>query len=143
MSKSDLTQVMEEDHRALDAFVNGDPEPKKKMFSRRDDVTLANPFGPPARGWNQVEETLERASSQLREGEPTRFERISEYATADLAYIVEIERTRVKVGGANEPAEVSLRVTTIFRREDSEWKIVHRHADPITTPRSSDSLLQR
>lgn len=143
MSKSDLTQVMEEDHRALDAFVKGDPEPKKKMFSRRDDVTLANPFGPPARGWDQVEETLERASSQLRDGEPNRFERISEYATADLAYIVEIERTRVKVGGANEPAEVSLRVTTIFRRENSEWKIVHRHADPITAPRSPDSILQR
>ncbi len=36
---------------------------------------------------------MERAASQLREGEPTRFERISDYATADLAYILEIERT--------------------------------------------------
>jgi ketosteroid isomerase-like protein len=143
MSTWDLTCVMEDDHQALDAFVKGDPEPKKRMFSRRDDVTLANPFGPPARGWNQVEQTLERASSQLREGEPIRFERISEYATADLAYIVEIERTRMKVGGANEPAQVSLRATTIFRREDGEWKIVHRHADPITAPRPPDSILQR
>ena len=143
MSKSELAQVIEEDHRALDAFVKGNPEPKKKMFSRRDDVTLANPLGPPARGWSQVEETLERAASVLREGEANRFERISEYATADLAYIVEIERTRVKVGGANELAPVSLRVTTIFRREDSEWKIVHRHADPITAPRPPDSVVQQ
>lgn len=71
MTESDLAQVMEQDHRALDAFVKRDPEPKKKLFSRRDDVTLANPLGPPARGWNQVEKTLERAASELREGEPS------------------------------------------------------------------------
>jgi ketosteroid isomerase-like protein len=142
LSASDLAQVMEQDHRATDALVKGDPEAKKKLFSRRDDVTLAHPLGPPARGWNQVEKTLERAASQLREGEPIAFERISEYATADLAYIVEIERNRMKVGGASEMGLVSLRVTTIFRREDDGWKIVHRHADPITTPRPPASLLQ-
>ena len=38
MPASDLAKVMEEDHRALDAFVKGDPEPKK-LFSRREDVT--------------------------------------------------------------------------------------------------------
>jgi len=124
MSSSDLTQVIEQYHQALNAFVKGDPEPAKKLFSRRDDVTLANPLGPPARGWTQVEQTMERAASQLREGEPTRFERISDYATADLAYILEIERVRMKVGGADAKAPVSLRVTTIFRREDAEWRIV-------------------
>ncbi len=55
------------------------------MFSRRDDVTLANPFGPPVRGWNQVEKALELASSRLREGEPIAFERLSEHATPDLS----------------------------------------------------------
>jgi len=143
MSATDLAQVIEQDHRALDALVRGDPEPKKRLFSRRDDVTLANPLGPPARGWNQVEKTLERAVAQLREGEPIRFERISEYATADLAYIVEIERTRMKVGGADDLSPVSLRVTTIFRREDGEWRIAHRHADPITTARSAESIIER
>jgi len=142
MSSSDLAQVVEEYHRALDAFVNGDPEPAKMLFSRRDDVTLANPFGPPARGWNQVETTIDRAASQFREGEPVRYERISEYATADLAYSVVIERTRAKAGSADEIQPVSLRVTTIFRREDHEWRIVHRHADPITTRRPAESIFQ-
>lgn len=143
MSASDLAQVMEQDHRALDAFVKGDPEPKKQLFSRRDDVTLANPFGPPARGWDQVEKTLEHAASQFREGEPTRFERISDYATADLAYIVEFERWRAKVGSVDEIVSGSLRVTTIFRREDDRWKIVHRHADPITNPRPLESIVEQ
>jgi ketosteroid isomerase-like protein len=113
------------------------------MFSQRDDVTLANPLGPPARGWNQVKTQLERAATQLRDGEPIRFERISDYATRDLAYIVEIVRTRMKLGGAKDMAPVSLRVTTIFRREDDGWKIVHRHADPITAPRPLASVVEQ
>ncbi len=143
MFGSDLAQVMEEYHRALGAFVKGDPEPVKKLFSRRDDVTLANPLGPPARGWNQVEEALDRAASQLHGGEPIRSVRISEVVTEDLAYTLEIERTGIKAGGSDNIAPVSLRVTTIFRREDDEWRIVHRHADPITSPQSIESLLQQ
>src|SRR6266700_5065835 len=139
----DLVQVIEQDHRALDAFVRGDPEPQKRMFSRRDDVTLANPLGPPARRWSQVEQTMERAVAQLREGETTRFERISEYATADVAYIVEIERTRVKLGGADDLVPVSLRARTIFRREEDGWKVVHRHADPVTSARPIESIIER
>ena len=143
MLESDLVEFIEQDHRAIDALLKGDPEPIKKLFSRRDDVTLANPFGPPARGWNKVAETVERAASVFREGEATGYERISEYATADLAYIVEIEREQAKLGTADEVTPFSLRATTIFRREDGNWRIAHRHADPITSPRSPESLLQR
>ena len=50
MLSPDLVEMIEQYHRAVDAFVTGDPEPQKKLFSRRDDVTLANPFGPPVRG---------------------------------------------------------------------------------------------
>src|SRR5882672_9869565 len=139
---SDLAAFIERDRQALDAIVKGDPEPKKRLFSQRDDVTLANPFGAPARGWQKVAETLERAASQLREGKALDFERISEYATADLAYLVEIERYHGKVG-SSEAAPNALRVTTVFRREEGEWWIVHPHAEPITGPRPPESNLQR
>jgi ketosteroid isomerase-like protein len=36
---------------------------------------------------------------------------------------------------------VSLRVTSIFRREEGEWRIVHRHADPVTTARPAESIV--
>jgi ketosteroid isomerase-like protein len=142
MPDSDLAAFIERDRQALDAIVKGDPEPKKALYSRRDDVTLANPFGPPARGWQKVAETLERAASQLREGKALAFERISEFATSELAYIVEIERYHGKVG-TSDAAPNALRVTTVFRREDGEWRIVHRHADPITGSRPPESILQR
>jgi ketosteroid isomerase-like protein len=142
MAASDLAQVIEQYHQALAAFLQGDPEPDKRLFSHRDDVTLANPLGPPVRGWTQVAAAMDRASSQLREGEQLAFERIAEYETAELAYLVQIERGRVKIGGATQPARSSLRTTTIFRREAGEWRIVHRHADPITSPRPPESVVE-
>jgi len=59
-----------------------------------------------------------------------------------MAYTVEIERLRARVGGAEEMAAVAVRVTTIFRREDGGWKVIHRHADPITTPRPPESVIR-
>jgi ketosteroid isomerase-like protein len=55
--------------------------------------------------------------------------------------MVEIERTRAKVGGSDEMLPVSLRVTTVFRMEDGEWKVAHRQADPITSPRTIDTIV--
>jgi ketosteroid isomerase-like protein len=140
MQSPDLQELLERYQEALHAVVRGDTESQKRLWSRRDDVTLANPILPPARGWADVELALDRAVSQLREGEPVQFERISQYATQDLGYVLWIERTRLKMGGADEMRPISLRVTTIFRREDGDWRIIHRHADPITTPRPVESI---
>ena len=51
-----------------------------------------------------MREAAERAASQLRDGEAFSLECISAYATTDLAYEVNIERSSVKVGGAEETA---------------------------------------
>jgi ketosteroid isomerase-like protein len=131
---------MEEYHRALREMVRGNPEGYKKLCSRRDDVTWANPFGPPVRGWDAVSATLNRAASNFRDGEGCEFENISMVITPELAYTVEIERARARVGGAAELVPVAIRVTSVFRREDGQWKVVHRHADPITT--MADGLLE-
>lgn len=69
------------------------------------------------------------------------FERVSGYETPDLAYSLEVESYRSKVGGANDITPFALRVTTVFRREEEGWRIVHRHADPITSARKADSVL--
>jgi ketosteroid isomerase-like protein len=56
--------------------------------------------------------------------------------------MVEIERDQMELDNGRL-ASVSLRVTTIFRREDGVWRIVHRHADTVTTPRSLESLVEQ
>ncbi|TPM02814.1 nuclear transport factor 2 family protein [Mesorhizobium sp. B2-3-11] len=141
MLASDLAKFIEQDHLALGAFVKGDPEPLKNLYSRRDDVIIANPFGPPAKGWIKAAETMDRAATNYRDGEVIGFERIAEYATADLGYIIEIERLQSKVGGADKLVPIALRVTTIFRQEDGAWKIVLRHADPITSARPAATIV--
>jgi ketosteroid isomerase-like protein len=139
----DLDELIEQYQLALGEFMKGNPEPAKKLWSHREDVTLANPYGPPVRGWKEVAEIQERAASNLREGEITGFKTVAKYVTPELAYIVWIERQKAKVGGREDIAPIALRVTMIFRPEDGEWKVVHRHADPITTPQPADSVIQK
>jgi ketosteroid isomerase-like protein len=138
----DFDEVLEQYHLALDQIMKGSAEGYKRVYSRRDDVTLANPFGPPARGWDEVAPTLERAASHYRDGEATGFENVAKYTTPELAYTVEIERCQAKVAGREDVTPIAVRVTTIFRSEEGEWKVVHRHADPITTPQSAESVIQ-
>ena len=137
----DLDDVLDRIHLALDAFFKGDPEPAKAAYSHREDVSLANPFGPPVVGWGAVSAAMQRAVAHYRDGRVTSFERIAGYATHELAYVVEIEHYVAKVGGADRQSPVTLRVTTVLRREEAAWKIVHRHADPITTPLAAETVI--
>ncbi len=141
-SEEDLDQVIERFQRALNEFLKGNPEPNKEMFSHQQDVSLANPFGPPAHGWEQVAATMERAASNLRDGEIVAFENIAKYVTPELAYTVWLERQQAKVSGREDITPFALRVTMIYRPEDGDWKVVHRHADPITTPQPAESVIQ-
>jgi ketosteroid isomerase-like protein len=134
---------LEEYHRAGLEITNGNPEVYKALYSRSDDVTLANPFGPPALGWSAVSATLDRAAKNYRDGEVIGFENVSTVITPGLAYTVEIESYRARVGGAADIAPVAVRVTTVYRREDGAWKVMHRHADPITGPRPAESVIAK
>jgi ketosteroid isomerase-like protein len=139
----DVDELIEQSHLALGEIVKGNPEHLKMVYSHQEDVTLANPFGPPVRGWEQAAVTMERAASNYRDGEIVGFENVAKYVTPELAYIVEVERYKAKVGVGEELALIALRVTSIFRREDGVWKIVHRHADPITTAQPAESVIQQ
>ena len=127
-----LNEMYAQFEPAWDEFAKGNPEPAKALYSRRDDATLANPFGPAVSGWDQVSKTLEYASSRFRDGAFIATERIAEYATADLACVLDLEHWKARVGERPEVEAFDLRVTTTLRREGDDWKIVHRHADPIT-----------
>ena len=142
MSTSDLEQLVEECHRALAVIITGDAEPWSAVFSRRDDVTLGNPFGPFVRGFDDVMATARSAAERYREGVITACDRIATYETPDLTCVVEVERFEAKVAGSSELAPIALRVTSLFRREDGTWKLAHRHADPITVPQSPESVIQ-
>ena len=55
---------------------------------------------------------------------------------------MEIERVMAKLGAREDITPFALRVTTIFRLEEGTWRVVHRHADPITTAQPAESVIQ-
>jgi ketosteroid isomerase-like protein len=141
--RSGVEAAIEKSHEALAAIITGDAAPFLELFSKSDDATLANPWGPPVRGFVNIRAAAERAASFYKDGEIVEFERISDRHTAEFSYMLEIERCRAKLPGEEEFTDVALRVTSIFRPEDDEWKLVHRHADLITTPRGPESIPRR
>ena len=140
-SAESFDQAIEANHLALDQVARGDPSGFFELYSDSEEATLANPFGPPARGRAQIEEAGQRAASNYREGRVVEFESFAKVETDGFGYTVEIERFEAKVGGSDEMTPVALRVTCIFRAEDGIWKLVHRHADPITTIQPAESVV--
>lgn len=138
----DPEALIERSHVAWDEFMRGDPNPALELFSRRDDATIMNPFVPYSRGWEQVSATITKAATYYRDGRVVGIERIATYGSADLVGILEIERFEAKVGGSDEISTFTLRSSTIIRREDDGWRIAGRHADPITSERPPESVLE-
>src|SRR5918997_1549486 len=74
---NDVDELIEQYHLGIGEFLKGNPEPVGKLHSRRDDVTLANPYGPPVRGLDQVLKAEEHAASGRRDGKTIGFEIVS------------------------------------------------------------------
>ena len=139
----EVDELIEQYYRAQREFLRGNPEPVKDLFSHREDVTLANPYGPPVRGWDEVAKTIEHAASLRSEGTFVEWQILAKYVTADLAYVVQIERAEAKIGAREDISPLAVRATMNFRpEEDGEWKIVHRHADPYNHPQPAESVIQ-
>jgi len=98
----ELDEVLERFKLAGNEFMKGDPKPVQDLFSHREDVSLANPFGPPVRGWEQVAQRQELGASNYRDGEIYDFEIVAKHVTPELAYVCWVERTNAKVGGRED-----------------------------------------
>lgn len=120
------------------ALHDGDARPRMTMWSHNDPVTLYGALLNKS-GWAEVGPAFEWLASRFSHCQSYEFDVAAAGASGDLAYLAGIERTVASVGGA-PPEYYSLRSTTIFRRENGEWKAVHRHADPA--PESGAALAQ-
>ena len=119
--------------RLIDAEIalhNGDAQPRSAMWSRNEPLTLFGAAQFASRGWSEVSPVFEQLAEAFSDCTAYENEIIAAEASGDLAYTVALEHTTVSVEG-RQPRQVLLRVTTIFRREDGEWKVVHRHGDSL------------
>jgi len=137
----DLDEFVSQCEQAWQVFVTGDPGPARLLFSHRDDVTLANPWGPAVTGWADVSRTLDAAAARFRNGQLSAVDVLTRFVSEDLACYHEIERGQAILGARSELESFALRVTSVYRREDERWRIALRHADPIVAPRPDDATL--
>ena len=135
---NELAELVDETREAASAIIRGDMARYVELTHHAHGFTLMAPNGGPAtRHENRAEEVNQHADF-FQGGEST-LEHVETHAWGDTAVVVMIERQHGQVGGMPDQ-DCSLRVTHVYRREDSKWLLVHRHADPLVHPIDLESL---
>ena len=130
VTDEELAELIRRTAEAASAFIRGDMRTYLTLIKHADDYTLMAPFGgEPTRGFDASSERLEAMERYFQAGEAD-LELVQSYASGDIVVLVVIERQHGEVGGLPDQ-DWSLRVTLVYRREGSEWRLVHRHADPL------------
>ena len=139
VTDEELAELIQRTAEAAKAYIRGDMRTYFTLIKHAEDYTLMSPFGgEPTRGFETSPERLE-ALERFFQGGEAELEVVESYTSGDLVVLVVIERQHGEVGGLPEQ-DWSLRVTWVFRREGSEWRQVHRHADPLVHGISFEQL---
>lgn len=114
-------------YAALNAMFSGDPIPMKALWSHADDVTYMGPGGGLQVGWKQVLEILE-GHAALKLGGKVHPEDLHMTVGEDVAAMHSVQSGELmNVDG--KPQKLSLRSTSIFRKEAGAWKMIGHHTD--------------
>jgi ketosteroid isomerase-like protein len=139
VTDAELAELIRRTAEAASALIGGDVRTYLTLLKHAEDFTLMDPFGgEPTRGFEPSSERLE-ALERFFQGGEAELKPVQSYTSGDLVVLVVIERQHGQVGGLPDQ-DLSLRVTWVFRREGSEWRQVHRHADPLVHGISLEQL---
>jgi ketosteroid isomerase-like protein len=131
-----LTTFLPRQIKAEKAIHNGDVAPRMQLWSTANPVTLFGAFGMFNSGWDEVSRTFRWIAARFSNCTSYDFDLVASGVSGDLAYTVGYERCTRSIDGG--PVEQStLRVTHVYRRENGEWKIVHRHGDQVVVDQSA------
>jgi ketosteroid isomerase-like protein len=129
ISDEELAELIQQTEEATSAFMRGDMDGYLAMTPHARGFTLMNPFGGPPARYEDRTESLMAAASYFRAG-AAELEVAEAHVWDDTVVLVMIERQHGEVGGLPDQ-DWPLRVTQIYRRDGSDWLLVHRHADPL------------
>jgi ketosteroid isomerase-like protein len=140
VTNEELATLIQRTAEAAKAYIRGDMRTYFTLIKHAEDYTLMSPFGgEPTRGFDDPSpERLEALERYFQNGE-AELDVVQTYTSGDLVVLVVIERQHGEVGGLPDQ-DWSLRVTLVFRRDGSEWRQVHRHADPLVHGISFEQL---
>lgn len=129
----EVTDLVRRSEDANNAFLRGDIDTYRALITLDEDFTLMAPFGgKPSRRADVTEESWQAISRSFKNGK-LKQQVVQAYGSADMVVLAVIEHGFGEVGGL--PAQAwPLRVTLVYRRHDAEWRLAHRHADPLVKP---------
>lgn len=126
----DVAELVQRSAAGHAALMRGDLDAYRALITFTYDFTLMAPFGgAPTRGADMTEEAMQAMGRFFRNG-TFEQELVQAYGSADMVVLAVIERQNVEVGGL-AAQDWPLRVTLVYRREGTEWRLAHRHADPL------------
>jgi ketosteroid isomerase-like protein len=128
MANADAAQFMQRCHAALKEHTGGNPRPFIELWSRAGDVSLMGGVGGHQVGIDSVSELLTAAARTLNY-ETWDAETLVASFGDELGFTVELEHLTRQIDG--ETDEMSLRATSVYRREDGAWRVIHRHGDSL------------
>lgn len=106
------------------AVHNGDAGPRRAIWSRNEPVTVLGAWKN-ASGQQELDELFAHLAASFSDCTAYEIELLEVEVRGDTAYTVGFEHTSASVDGV--PRTYSLRATQIYRREDGEWRVAHRH----------------
>jgi ketosteroid isomerase-like protein len=124
-----LTWVTTTLYEAEVALHNGDAGPRRALWSRSEPVSVLGALRN-ADGQGELDDLFTGLSNSFSDCTSYAFELHAYDVIGDLAYTAGFEHTSVSIDG--QQRSYTLRVTQAYRREDGEWKVVHRHGDTVT-----------
>jgi NAD(P)H-dependent FMN reductase/ketosteroid isomerase-like protein len=110
------------------AYSSGDSRPLDAITARAGTATFFPPSGAIVVGADKVLTRYDEDAKSFSQGAKSKLEVLDCGASGQLAFWTGVQHFEGKVRG--EDAKMKLRITEIFRLVQSEWKLVHRHADP-------------
>jgi ketosteroid isomerase-like protein len=140
ITDEDLSELVQRVREATGALMQGDVPRYLALVNHAPDYTLMPPTGgPTTHGFDSSPANVEALKKTFAGGGDGDLELVQQYTSGDLAVLVAVERQHGPVGGL-PPQDWSLRVTLVFRREKSGWRLVHRHADALVHPIGMEQL---
>jgi len=111
------------------ALHHGDAAPRRGLWSRNEPVSVLGAWRN-AHGQDELDELFIALGRSFSTCTSYAFELQAYDVVGDMAYTAGLEHTSASVDAL--PRTYILRATQVYRRESGEWRVAHRHADPIT-----------
>ena len=134
---SGFEEFMLQREAASNDYIRGDAATVAAMLTRQDPATFMPPSGAVVEGATAVEEAQVNGAAAFGTGSTGHFEVLNCGSSGDLAFWTGLQVASMHIKGRDEPVAMVLRTTEVFRREDGQWKLVHRHADTMASPRGT------